>query len=109
MPAFWLRRADVSSLVQFVASKQSQARYWARSFAGWHEYCDVKPNAGHEALARLQVCPVPAMSCPSLRLLKLSSLQARGWVGQILTQNVDRLHSRGGATDVLELHGTTHM
>ena len=34
--------------------------------------------------------------------------QARGWLGPLVTQNVDRLHSRAGYKDVLELHGTTH-
>ena len=68
-----------------MSSLQSRKRYWARSFAGWHEFCDVQPNAAHEALARLQ------------RL---------GWVSHIVTQNVDRLHSRAGAPRVLELHGT---
>ena len=62
-------------------------RYWARSFAGWHEFASVPPNAAHEAIA---------------------SLQSRGWLGPIITQNVDRLHQRGGSRDVLELHGTTH-
>ena len=26
----------------------------------------------------------------------------------LITQNVDRLHQKAGATDVIELHGTTH-
>ena len=30
-------------------------------------------------------------------------------VDALITQNVDRLHQKGGATDVIELHGTTHM
>lgn len=73
--------------MQFVSSEKSRARYWARSFAGWHEYCDVKPNDAHTGMARLQ---------------------RAGWLKQIITQNVDRLHQKGGAQDVLELHGTTH-
>ena len=55
--------------------------------AGWHEFSDIHPNAAHEGLARLQ---------------------QRGWVDALITQNVDRLHSKAGATDVIELHGTTH-
>ncbi len=57
------------------------------SCAGWHEFSDIHPNAAHEGLARLQ---------------------QRGWVDALITQNVDRLHSKAGATDVIELHGTTH-
>lgn len=34
--------------------------------------------------------------------------QAGGWVGPIITQNVDRLHHAAGSRQVLELHGTTH-
>ena len=73
---------------QFMSSEASRSRYWARSYAGWHEFSHVAPNAAHEALARLQ---------------------ARGWLGAILTQNVDRLHQAAGAGSVLELHGTTHL
>lgn len=35
-------------------------------------------------------------------------MQAAGWVDALITQNVDRLHTRAGSADVLELHGTTH-
>jgi NAD-dependent deacetylase len=50
---------------------------------------DVQPNPGHHALAALQ--------------------QHKAQSGEqlsIITQNVDGLHQRGGATDVIELHGT---
>lgn len=47
---------------------------------------EAKPNAAHEALARLQ----------------------NDWPGEvvIVTQNVDALHEAGGATGVLHMHGT---
>jgi NAD+-dependent protein deacetylase sirtuin 4 len=70
-----------------MARPENRARYWARSFAGWQQFSSVRCNAAHEGLARLQ------------RL---------GWVGPIVTQNVDRLHQQAGARDVIELHGTTH-
>ena len=46
---------------------------------------DVEPNAAHRALARLD----------------------RGWPGDLLivTQNVDDLHERAGATRLLHMHG----
>jgi NAD-dependent SIR2 family protein deacetylase len=31
-----------------------------------------------------------------------------GWLDLVITQNVDRLHHKGGSGQVLELHGTTH-
>jgi NAD-dependent SIR2 family protein deacetylase len=74
-------------LGQFMGSEAARKRYWARSFAGWHEFSRVAPNMAHEALARLQ---------------------SRGWTPALITQNVDRLHQKAGATDVIELHGTTH-
>ena len=73
--------------LQFMATLKRRARYWARSFAGWHEFRDVRPNRAHEALARLQ---------------------HNGWVHALITQNVDRLHHKAGSRDVIELHGTTH-
>lgn len=73
--------------MQFMGSEAARKRYWARSFAGWHEFSRVAPNAAHEGIARLQ---------------------SRGWLHALVTQNVDRLHQKAGATDVIELHGTTH-
>lgn len=72
---------------KFMAKSANRSRYWARNFAGWGEFSSKEPNAAHDGLARLQ---------------------QRGWVDCIITQNVDRLHQRAGASDVLELHGTTH-
>lgn len=71
-----------------MASETTRRRYWARSFAGWQQFVSVPANGAHEGLARLQ---------------------RRGWIACLLTQNVDRLHQKAGARDVLEIHGTTHM
>lgn len=71
-----------------MSGPQQQARYWARSFAGWYEFADVEPNGAHTALA---------------------ALQSRGWLSTLITQNVDRLHHKAGSNDVVELHGTTHV
>ncbi len=49
---------------------------------------DVKPNAAHIALATLQ-----------------SEMIARGGDVMIVTQNVDDLHARGGAQNVVHMHG----
>ncbi|WP_300357214.1 NAD-dependent protein deacylase [Fusobacterium sp.] len=46
---------------------------------------DVKPNAGHKALAELE---------------KMGKVKA------VITQNIDNLHQDGGSRKVLELHGT---
>ena len=46
---------------------------------------DIRPNAGHEALARLE----------------------REWPGEVLvvTQNVDDLHERAGSRNLIHMHG----
>eukprot|EP01116_Phalansterium_solitarium_P002500 TRINITY_DN12551_c0_g1_i1.p1 TRINITY_DN12551_c0_g1~~TRINITY_DN12551_c0_g1_i1.p1 ORF type:complete len:339 (-),score=54.10 TRINITY_DN12551_c0_g1_i1:66-1058(-) len=72
--------------MEFVSSPRTRQRYWARSLAGWEKMIQSRPNAGHEALARLE---------------------RNGFVRQIITQNVDRLHQRAGSRRVVELHG--HM
>jgi NAD-dependent deacetylase len=46
---------------------------------------DAEPNDGHRALAELE---------------------ERGWVEAVITQNVDRLHTRAGSQRVVEVHGT---
>lgn len=73
--------------MQFMATDERRARYWARSFAGWHEFAAVQPNRAHHALAEMQ---------------------RMGWAQSIITQNVDRLHHKAGSRDIIELHGTTH-
>lgn len=73
---------------EFVSSERVRRRYWARSYVGFRTMAEARPNAAHTALAALE------------RLGR-----ARGG---LITQNVDRLHHRGGHVDVLELHGTVH-
>ena len=70
---------------EFVGSAVTRQRYWARSFVGWRRFAAAEPNAGHYAVARMQ---------------------QSGLLGAIITQNVDGLHQRAGARDVLELHGS---
>jgi NAD-dependent SIR2 family protein deacetylase len=68
----------------FVESEAVRKRYWARSFAGWPMFAAARPSTAHRALARLEVM---------------------GRIGQIVTQNVDRLHQRAGSPNVTDLHG----
>ncbi len=49
---------------------------------------DAAPNAAHKALGRLQ-----------------GALRDRGGALVLVTQNVDDLHERGGARDVIHMHG----
>jgi NAD-dependent SIR2 family protein deacetylase len=70
---------------EFVGSVANRQRYWARSFIGWRRFAAAAPNVGHHAV---------------------SAMQEAGLLGAIITQNVDGLHQRAGARDVLELHGS---
>jgi NAD-dependent SIR2 family protein deacetylase len=71
----------------FVSDAKARARYWARSVLGWPRFRAFEPNGAHRALA---------------------ALQARGVVRGLLTQNVDRLHTKAGSPEVLELHGSLY-
>jgi NAD-dependent deacetylase sirtuin 4 len=71
----------------FVTDAKARARYWARSALGWPRFRAFEPNAAHRALA---------------------ALQARGTVRALVTQNVDRLHTKAGSPEVLELHGSLY-
>jgi len=44
---------------------------------------------------------------PNPAHVALAEMEAGGWLKAIITQNIDNLHQRGGAREVLELHG--HM
>jgi NAD-dependent SIR2 family protein deacetylase len=71
----------------FTGSAAARQRYWARSHLGWRHVTGAAPNSGHRAVA---------------------SLQQRGLVTAIITQNVDGLHQAAGAVGVTELHGSLH-
>ena len=68
----------------FVEKEATRRRYWARSAIGWPRMAGAKPNAAHDAIARLE---------------------SAGHLTGLITQNVDRLHHKAGSREVLELHG----
>jgi NAD-dependent SIR2 family protein deacetylase len=69
----------------FTRDPAARHRYWARSYLGWRQIRQARPNAGHRAVAALQ--------------------QGGFLLDQVITQNVDGLHQAAGATGVIELHG----
>ncbi len=69
---------------EFVDSGAVRRRYWARATLGWRRFAEARPNRAHRAIARLE--------------------QA-GVVEGVITQNVDRLHTKAGSDRVVELHG----
>ena len=79
----WKRRAPVTYQA-FLNDPPTRARYWARSFVGWPVVAAARPNGAHAALA---------------------SLEQRGALSLLVTQNVDGLHERAGHAALIDLHG----
>ena len=78
------KNAPPMQYAEFAGSAMARRRYWARSYVGWQRFGTAKPNAAHRALARLE---------------------AAGKIDTVITQNVDRLHTRAGSDRVIDLHG----
>ncbi|KAG1682757.1 NAD-dependent protein deacetylase [Nymphon striatum] len=69
---------------EFISRLSFRKHYWARSMIGWEHINNSRANTAHKAI---------------------TTLQKNGLVSQIVTQNVDRLHSSAGSKDVIDLHG----
>lgn len=78
------KNAQPVQYADFVNQSSTRRRYWARSYAGWERIATATPNAAHDALA---------------------SLERRGHIDTLITQNVDCLHQRAGSKRVVDLHG----
>ncbi|XP_037724753.1 NAD-dependent protein deacylase Sirt4 [Drosophila subpulchrella] len=74
--------------MEFVKSSAVRKRYWARNFVGWPKFSATQPNSTHHALARFE---------------------REGRVQAVVTQNVDRLHSKAGSQNVVEVHGSGYV
>jgi NAD-dependent SIR2 family protein deacetylase len=69
----------------FLGDERARKRYWAGSHLGWRNFSAATPNAGHRALADLELA---------------------GVVTGVVTQNVDGLHLQAGSRHVVDLHGS---
>lgn len=69
----------------FLDDERARKRYWAGSHLGWRHFSGAEPNAGHRALAELELA---------------------GVVNGVVTQNVDGLHLRAGSRHVVDIHGS---
>ena len=79
----WKRRPPIM-LQDFIANERARKRYWARSLAGFRRVRCARPNDAHYSLA---------------------SLERRGQIATLVTQNVDGLHQAAGSQNVIDLHG----
>ena len=78
------KRARPVEFRPFMTRPEVRQRYWSRSSVGWPFISRAQPNAAHRALAQLE---------------------SQGFVSQLITQNVDGLHSAAGSHNVIDLHG----
>jgi NAD-dependent SIR2 family protein deacetylase len=69
---------------EFVGRESARRRYWARAMAGYSLVRDAVPGRAHRALA---------------------TLESAGRLHHLITQNVDGLHQKAGASRVIDLHG----
>ncbi len=81
------KRAQPMQLRTFLGSEGARRRYWSRSFVGWPTVAEARPGESHRLLA---------------------ALQERGYIHDLVTQNVDGLHTAAGSEPVIELHGSLH-
>jgi NAD-dependent SIR2 family protein deacetylase len=70
---------------QFIGDPAFRRHYWARNHIGWRYMDSSRPNQGHRAVA---------------------ALEQTGRAVGVITQNVDLLHTKAGARNVIDLHGT---
>ncbi|MBO9532893.1 MAG: NAD-dependent deacylase [Solirubrobacteraceae bacterium] len=65
--------------------RREPERFWSFYAQRFHLLGPAEPNEAHRAVAELQ---------------------RRGLIGPIITQNIDRLHAKAGADDIVEMHGS---
>lgn len=72
---------------EYVSSEAARIEAWKRRLDGWKHYKQAKPNIGHYFV---------------------HSLDAKGKLIGLITQNVDGLHSKAGLPEekIVELHGS---
>jgi NAD-dependent deacetylase len=83
----WTRMMPIN-FDEFISSPDARRESWRRRFEMEETWKSVKPNAGHEAIAKL------------IHL---------GHASHVITQNIDNLHQDSGVPEdlVIELHGNT--
>lgn len=70
---------------EFLNDEDARIEAWRQKVLVRKDFADVKPNAGHLALAKWE---------------------AEGRLAAVITQNIDGLHQIAGSKNVIELHGT---
>lgn len=76
---------DAAEVGHIDAFRRDPARAWEFYALRLGALGSAEPNDGHRALAELE---------------------QQGWIGAVVTQNVDGLHQRAGSREVVEVHGS---
>lgn len=76
---------DPFEVASIDAFQRDPKRFWEFYRPRFSMLGDKRPNAAHEALA---------------------TLEARGLLDAVITQNIDRLHSSAGTRELIEVHGS---
>ena len=76
---------DPMEVAHIDAFHRDTARFWSFYRPRFQELGSKAPNPAHAALAELE---------------------ARGMLSAVITQNIDRLHHKAGAREVIEVHGS---
>lgn len=84
----------------FINRENARKRYWGRSLVGWRSFAETQPNTGHLALTELE-----SMGMIGVEFKPSTSSGSDSKRLSIITQNVDRLHSKAGTKNIIELHG----
>ncbi len=84
MKGLW-ERVNPMEVAHIDVWRQDPERFWSFYGQRFHILGPAEPNDAHRAVA---------------------GLQERGLIGPVVTQNIDRLHHKGGAADVIEMHGS---
>ncbi len=84
MTGLWAN-VDPMQIAHIDVWRRDPERFWSFYAQRFHLLGPAEPNRAHEVVAELQ---------------------AQGLVGPVITQNIDRLHAKGGAQDIIEMHGS---
>ena len=78
------KNAQPMQFSEYMLSDANRQRYWKRSLVGWQRFSRAEPGLAHRSLA---------------------TLEAKGYLPSLITQNVDGLHQKAGHQQVIDLHG----
>lgn len=81
-------KVDPMEVAHIDGFKRDPARYWTIRGPFIRDLKNIKPNAAHIALARME---------------------EEGLLGAVITQNIDGLHQQAGSRNVIEFHGNVRM